>query len=68
MTAPNSPRRALHLVIEGLASDRLEELRRSAFQAGTTRVEIMTLTESNSREALEKIFEADSVAIWGNLL
>ena len=64
-TFPN-PRRALHLVIEGFSADRLEEIARSS--PGTTGVtEIFPLTEANAREALEKIFAADTVAVWGKI-
>ena len=60
----NSPRRILHLVLEGFTPDKLAEL--SAPAPGTTNVaEIFPLTETNAREALEKIFAADTVAVWG---
>ena len=52
------PRRVLHLVIEGLAENRLAELKPDA----TT--EVVRLDESNAREVLEKIFAADTVAVW----
>jgi hypothetical protein len=59
----SAPRRVLHLVIEGYPSDRLEEI--AGPSPGTTGVtEIFPLTESNAREALEKIFAADAVAVW----
>jgi len=58
------PRRILHLIIDGFPADRLEEITRSS--PGTTGVtEILQLTESNAPEALEKIFAADTVAVWG---
>jgi hypothetical protein len=64
-TFPN-PRRALHLVIEGYPADTLEKIAGSS--PGTTGVtEIFPLTESNAREALEKIFAADTVAVWGKI-
>jgi len=64
-TLPN-PRRALHLVIEGFPADRLAEIAGSApGTAGVT--EIFPLTESNAREALGKIFAADTVAVWGEV-
>jgi len=64
-TFPN-PRRILHLVVEGYPAARLEELAESS--RGTTGVtEIFPLTESTAREALGKIFAADTVAVWGKL-
>jgi hypothetical protein len=61
--SPN-PRRVLHLVIEGFPAARLAEL--SAPSPGSADViEIFPLTESNAREALGKIFAADTVAVWG---
>jgi hypothetical protein len=59
----NEPRRILFLVPEGLSAARGEELRRLAGSGA----EILILTESNSREALEKIFAADTVAVWADL-
>jgi hypothetical protein len=50
----------LYLVPENLSAARREELRRLAPQA-----EVVTLTESNGREVLEKIFAAGPVAVWG---
>lgn len=62
----SAPRRILHLVIEGFPADQLEVLARSS--PGTTDVtEIVPLTEANAREALEKIFAADTIAVWGKL-
>jgi len=61
-TLPN-PRRVLHLVIEDFPAGRLAEIVESS--PGTTGVmEIFPLTESNAREALGKIFAADTVAVW----
>jgi len=60
----SAPRRVLHLVIEGFPADKLEEVAKSS--PGPTDVtEIFQLTEANAREALEKIFAADTVAVWG---
>ena len=57
------PRRILHLVVEGFPADRLRELEQTG--AGSNEVvEVFQLTESNAREALEKIFAADTVAVW----
>ena len=64
MSEIRSLRRTLHLIIEGFPADRLEELSRST--GGTEDVaEIFQLTEANAGEALEKIFAADGVAVWG---
>ena len=63
MSEPYEKRRILHLVVEGFPAARLDELSPSA--PGTADVtEIFQLTESNAREALEKIFAADTVAVW----
>ena len=61
-TIPN-PRRVLHLVIKDFPASRLEELAGSSPETiGVT--EIFPLTEANAREALGKIFAADTVAVW----
>jgi hypothetical protein len=62
----SEPRRQLHLMIEGLAAARREELERIAAAPGTAS-EIFELTEKNAGEALEKIFAADAVAVWGEV-
>jgi hypothetical protein len=64
-TFPN-PRRVLHLVINHFPAGTLEKL---AFSSpGTNDItEIFPLTETNAREALEKIFAADTVAVWGEV-
>lgn len=62
MSETSSPHRVLHLVVEG-ASD--AEAREMAGKNAAT--EIFTLTEANAREALEKIFAADTVAVWSDL-
>jgi hypothetical protein len=61
----SEPRRILYLVTESLSAARRKELRRLA--AREPSAEIVALTESNSRDVLEKIFAADSVAFWGEL-
>jgi len=61
---PPAPRRALHLVIEGFPTDKLKEMVGSPPET-TGVTEIFQLTEANAREALEKIFAADTVAVWG---
>jgi len=67
MSAPTpNPRRVLHLVVEGFAEDTHADILKP--QPGTTDViEIFPLTEANAHEALEKIFAADTVAVWGKL-
>jgi len=63
MSEPSAPRRILHLVVDGFSGARLEEI--TGASAGNTDVtEILPLTEANAREALEKIFAADTVAVW----
>jgi len=51
----------LDLIIEGFPKERADEL---AKQPGS---ETLQLTEANAKEALEKIFAADSVAVWSNV-
>jgi hypothetical protein len=63
----SATRHMLHLTVEGLSPARREELEKLAARAGGA-AEIMALTEANSREALEKIFAADAVAVWGALV
>jgi hypothetical protein len=64
-TFPN-PRRILHLVINHFPAARLAEIVKSSpHTAGGT--EIFPLTAANAREALEKIFAADTVAVWGQV-
>ena len=62
----SEPHRVLHLVVEGLSEERRRELERIAAAPGAAS-EIFPLTEKNAREALEKIFAADTVAVWGSL-
>ena len=61
-----TPRRILHLVVEGFPADRLEEIAGSSPEA-TGVTEIFQLTEANAREMLDKIFAADTVAVWGEV-
>jgi len=62
----SAPRRILHLVLEDFPAAWLEEI--AATSPSTTGVtEIFPLTESNAREALEKIFASDTVAVWGKI-
>lgn len=66
MSETSNPRRVLHLVIEGFPADRAAEMVEAAPETiGVT--EIFPLTEANAREALEKIFAADTVAVWGSI-
>jgi len=57
------PRRILHLVIEGFPAEKLTELSTPAPDTSNV-IEIFPLTEANAKEALEKIFAADTVAVW----
>ena len=52
-------RKILYLVVEGLPAAQRPD-------AGAEE-EIFTLTEANAREALEKIFAADAVSVWGRV-
>jgi hypothetical protein len=51
----------LDLIIEGFPKERADEL------AQQPDSEIFHLTEANAKEALEKIFAADSVAVWSKV-
>jgi hypothetical protein len=64
MSETPTTRRILHLVIEGFPADRLAELSAPSPEKRDT-TEIFHLTEANAAEALEKIFAADAVAVWG---
>jgi len=63
-TEASSPRRVLHLVIEGFPPDGLADLTLSA-GASSDATEIFQLTEASALEALGKIFSAETVAVWG---
>jgi hypothetical protein len=65
MNDASSPRRVLHLVIEGFPADRLAEISTASPETNDP-TEIFQLTESNASEALEKIFAADAVSVWGD--
>jgi hypothetical protein len=58
----DQPRRILYLLVEGLP-----ESQRPVVAPGEAGVEVFSLTESNAREALEKIFAADAVSVWGEV-
>jgi indole-3-glycerol phosphate synthase len=59
-------RRVLHLVMEAFPPAKMEEVRQLTAQSA--QAEMFTLTETNSHEALEKIFAADAVTVWGPLV
>ena len=60
------PRRILHLVIDGYPATQLAEvLEASPETTGAT--EIFALSPASAREALDKIFAADTIAVWGKL-
>jgi hypothetical protein len=60
----SAPRRVLHLVIEGYPAENIAGIVESSPDT-TVVTEIFQLTEENAREALGKIFAADTVAVWG---
>jgi hypothetical protein len=66
MSESHSPRRVLHLIIEGFPPERQTELVPSPQAPGVV-IEIFPLTESNASEALKKIFAAETVNVWGPL-
>jgi len=66
MSESSAPRRILHLVVEGFPAARLEEIAKSS-PGATELTEIFPLTKANAGEALEKIFAADTLAVWGDL-
>ncbi|HEY0255820.1 MAG TPA: hypothetical protein VGC39_00140 [Candidatus Methylacidiphilales bacterium] len=66
MSASSSPRRILHLAVGGFPVSKLEEIRKSSGMARDA-TEILVLTEANAREAVEKIFSAEGIAVWGSL-
>ena len=61
-----APRRILHLVVEDFPAGKLTEIV-EALPANAGATEILSLTKTNAREALEKIFAADTIAVWGKL-
>lgn len=61
-----APRRILHLVVEGFSTAGLAEIAKPIPGSAET-IEVFPLNETNGREALEKIFAADTIAVWGNL-
>jgi len=67
MSEPSqNSRRILHLLIEGFPAAMLEEIAASSPRPADV-TEIFQLTETNAREALDKIFAADTIAVWGKV-
>jgi len=66
MSETSSPRRVLHLVVEGFPPERLGEITGSSSGVDNS-AEIFQLTETSAGEALEKIYAADTVAVWGKV-
>ncbi len=66
MSETSASRHILHLVIDGFSPEREAELRAAA-AATPGALEVFRMTEANAGEALEKIFAADGVAVWGQL-
>ncbi len=60
MSETTAKRRVLHFIVEGFPKEQEVELAADG-------AEIFHLTEANAREALEKIFAADTVAVWGKV-
>jgi hypothetical protein len=56
-----TPRRILYLLVEGLP-----EAQKPPVAPGDG-AEIFVLKESNAAEALQKIFAADAVSVWGEV-
>jgi hypothetical protein len=55
------PRRILYLLVDGLP-----EAQRPALVPGDN-VEVFTLTEASAPQAIEKIFAADAIFVWGEV-
>ena len=66
MSEVHSPRRILHLIVEGFPPERTNELS-GPVEGASDVTEVLQLTEASAPEALEKIFAADTVAVWGKL-
>jgi hypothetical protein len=58
----NPRHRMLYLLVEGLPEAQCPTV------ASSEDAEIFTLTEASATEALQKIFAADAVSVWGNIL
>jgi hypothetical protein len=61
MSETAAPRRILHLTLEGFSADKLPA------PSPEDATEIFPLTEANAAQALEKIFAANTVAVWTKL-
>ena len=66
MSEASNPRRILHLVVDDFPASKLSEIVESV-PANIGEMDIFPLTQANAREALEKIFAADTVAVWSKL-
>jgi len=66
--SPNTSRRVLHLIVPGPPSEHMAEKITLAFVDDPVKdFMVLTLTEANAKEALEKIFAANTVAVWTSL-
>jgi hypothetical protein len=61
-----APQRILHLAVEGFSPEQVKEIVAPA-EGSDAGVEIFQLTEASAPEALQKIFAADSVKVWGEI-
>lgn len=66
MSITSSSRHIVHLVVGGFSATKVEEIVGAPASTGTE-AEILVLTDANVREALDKIFSAAGVAVWGEL-
>ncbi len=64
MSETSHPRHVLHLVVEGFPPERLAEVTSTSPDVMN---EIFHLTPANAPAALEKIFAADAIAVWGKV-
>jgi len=62
MSETSAPRRVLYLVVGDPSASTIREL--ATLSAPETVTDVLQLTEANARETLEKIFTADTVAVW----
>ena len=61
MSESSPTRRVLHLVVGDYPVEKVKEVTKA------DDANILPLTEANAREALEKIFAAEGVAVWSKL-
>jgi len=66
MSSSSPSHRIIHLAVGGFPTDKLKQIVALSDLSGE-QAEIFVLTETHAREALEKIFSADGVAVWGEL-